>query len=246
MSTLKQQQMKKQYFILPVITGIVLLFSCNYVPGGTRLSGEIVTDQRDVPDFEGLDVSSGIDVYLSQGGEHRVTVKADKDIIDDIVTEVRNGILKIYLDRSHWRISNISVEVTFVDLNRIKASAGSDIKSDEALKFDDLSVEASSGSDINLNLTASNLEISASSGSDARLNGKTTSLDIQSSSGSDIYAFDLDADNVEVNTSSGSDVRITALKTIQVNASGGSDIYVRGNPERQKISTSGGSDVHFR
>jgi hypothetical protein len=238
--------MKRQFLIIPASIAVIFLFSCNYFPGNNKLSGEIVSDQREVPDFEGIDVSSGIDVILSQGNSHRVVVKADKEVIDNIVTEVHGGILKIYSNRSMWRISNITVEVTFVTLNHIKASAGSDIKSDEALNFNDLTIDSSSGSDITLNLTARSLDISASSGSDAKFSGKTGSLSVQSSSGSDFNAYDLQSENVEVTTSSGSDVRITALKSIQVNASGGSDVYVQGNPQNQKVSTSGGSDVHFR
>jgi len=234
------------YFYLSFFIIVLLCNSCKGEPGNTSLSGEIITDQRNVSQFDAINVSSGIDLIINQGTNQRVLVKADKNIQDEIKTEVENGELKIYCTKSFWRVRNITVDITLKELKHLTASAGSDVKSDSKLIVYDLTLDVSSGSDININIEAQTLTLSASSGSDANLKGKTGNLSIKASSGSDINASDLEADEVEITNSSGSDVHVNAKLSIVVKASGGSDVFVTGKPQKQEISTSGGSDVYFQ
>ena len=60
-------------------------------------------ENRKVTGFDAIHITSGIDLFLSMGNTEKVTVVADDDIIDDIVTEVKNGTLKIYLKRRFFR-----------------------------------------------------------------------------------------------------------------------------------------------
>ncbi len=239
----------KKYFIIftSFLTVFILFSSCNFGPGYARLSGDIVTDQRDVPDFDRIDVSSGIELILSQGSSHKVVVRADKDLQDDIQTVVRGGVLKIYCERSFWRANrNITVTVTFENIDHLKASAGANVKADETLNFDHLTMGASSGSNINITLKAESIELSSSSGANTNVDGKTNDLDIQASSGCNIKLQDLEADDVSISSSSGSNIHVIARRSIEVHSSSGSNIYVTGNPERQHISTNSGADVHFQ
>ena len=239
--------MKKQLFIFTTfLTIFILSAACNFGTGFTNLSGEIVTDVRNVPDFDGLNVSSGINLILSQGTSQKLVVKADKDLLDDVITTVKGGVLKIYCERKFWRDSNITVEVTFVDLDNLSASAGSNVKCTEGLKFDNLSLETSSGCNMDITVKASMLDVSSNSGANVHMDGITNQLEVHASSGANVKLNNLEADIVSVSSSSGSNIYVIARHSIEVHSSSGSNIYVTGNPEKQIISTSSGADVHFR
>lgn len=65
---------------------------------------KIVRDEhaqtRNAHGFHGIEVSGGIDLYLSKGSEESLAVSAARpEDRDRIRTEVVNGILKIYFDR---------------------------------------------------------------------------------------------------------------------------------------------------
>jgi hypothetical protein len=236
---------KLNYFYFLSLIMMLLCSSCIGESGKVYLLGEIVNDQRNVPHFDAINVSSGIDVILNQGSNQKVIVKADKNVQDEIKTEVENNELKIYCTKNFWRVSNITVEITIRDLKHLKVNAGADVKSNSKLIVNDLTMEISGGSDININIEAQTLTLYASSGSDVNLEGNSASISIKSSSGSDINASYLKANEAVITTSSGSDVHVNAKSSIVVNASGGSDVYVTGKPQKQDISTSGGSDVYF-
>ncbi len=238
----------KKYFILitSFLSIFLLLTACNYGPGFTHLSGEIVTDQRSVPDFNGIEVSSGIELILSQGQQQHVSVKADKDLQDEIRTVVRDGILKIYCEHSFWHRPEITVEVTFTNIDQLRASSGSNVKSTQTLNFDHLKFGSSSGCNVDISIKAVSVDLSSSSGANIHLEGSTDDLSINGSSGCNVKLQDLEADNVTINSSSGANIFVTANKSIDVDSSSGSNIYVKGNPQKQHLSTSSGANVHFR
>jgi len=206
---------------------------------------------RSVRDFSEISVSSGIDLYLTMGDEEKVTIVADDEIIDDIITEVRGDQLKIYLKerpfRFRWKWNQErKAYVTVKTIKEIKASAGSDVASENVIKGESLEVHASSGSDVRMEVNVNKLVLKASSGSDANLSGLAKYFDADASSGSDIRASDLKTKICRVEVSSGSDASVYATDEIEAHASSGGDIKYYGNPELRDIHESSGGDVHKR
>jgi hypothetical protein len=206
-------------------------------------------ETRQVSEFHGISVSSGIDLYLTQKNAEEVVVEADSDDIDKIITEVEGGILKIYIKQKSWMNWNWNsdprkVYVSFKTLDRLDASAGSDVESKSVLKLDKLKLDASSGSDVELEVKANELSIDSSSGSDIEIKGSTEYLDVSASSGSDIDAGELKTKKCRANTSSGSDIRINVSEELDANANSGGDISYSGNPAQKNINESSGGDVY--
>jgi hypothetical protein len=211
------------------------------------------TEIRKVKNFNTVHVSTGIDLYLIMGETEQVRVEADDDIIDDIITEVKNGTLRIYMKKGNFfnlfnfgRTSSRKVYVTVTDLKRIDASSGSDVKSENTLKGDALQVNSSSGSDVVLDVVYKNVSLDASSGADIKISGKAKTVKASASSGSDINARDLEAVIGHANASSGADVVVHATSEIYANASSGGDVRYYGNPSVKNIDESSGGDVSKR
>ncbi len=157
------------------------------------------TEIRQTGSFNSIKVSTGIDLYITMGTTEEVKIVAKDDIIDDLITEVKDGTLRIYMKQSNnwfnWNIGNQTSKayVTVKELVSIDASSGSDVKSENTLKGEDLKVKASSGSDVAIDIFYKNVWVDTSSGSDAKLSGKVKTLDAEASSGSDIVAKDLES-----------------------------------------------------
>ena len=66
------------------------------------LAGNDETQTRKVSGFNAIDVSAGIDLYITMGNTEEVKVVAANDIIDDIKTEVKDGALHIYMKNKNW------------------------------------------------------------------------------------------------------------------------------------------------
>lgn len=202
---------------------------------------------RNVGAFHGIQVSSGIDVYVSQSGTEALAVSASStEYRDKIVTEVENGILKIYYgERGNWGVSwgnrKMKAYVSVKNLDLLDASGGSDIYIDEKFQGPTLKVQLAGGSDIMGKVAIEDLMINASGGSDAKLTGTVGHLKVSISGGSDFKGADLSADYCTISASGGSDAYIHVNKELDSHASGGSDIRYTGNPTTRSSSSGDGS-----
>lgn len=210
------------------------------------------TEIRKVSSFNGIKVSTGIDLYITMGTVEEVKIVAEDDIIDDLITEVKDGTLRIYMKQSNnwfnWNIGNQTRKayVTVKELKKIDASSGSDVQSENMLKGENLEVKASSGSDVTLDIYYKNFSLNISSGSDVKISGKTKNFKAEASSGSDIKAQNLESSICRVSVSSGSDASVNVTDELYAKASSGADVRYYGNPKVKDIDESSGGDVSQR
>lgn len=226
-----------------------IVLSVLMLTAGINTSDDDWKKDRTVSGFTGLSVSSGIDVYLSQGNSEKLTFDVKGVDEDRVISEVKNGVLKLYIERkgfSGWNLGRsnyVKAYVTFKQLNNLEASGGAEVFGQGSLSFKDLNLEASGGADVKLDLKADDLNVSASGGADAILQGSARTLNANGSGGADLDARKLTVDVCNANSSGGSDVYVNASKELTMKASGGSDIYYYGSAKVLSQSKSGGSDI---
>lgn len=204
---------------------------------------------RNAKGFHAIEISDGIDLYLSQANEEAVAVSASSsDYRDKIKVEVVNGTLKIYYERDrnwgmsiNWGNRKMKAYVSVKNLDKLHASGGADIFIDNELSGNTLSMHISGGSDFKGRLNLKELTLDASGGSDATISGRAEQVKIEASGGSDVHAYDLITGTCTIRSSGGSDVHITANKEINASASGGSDIYYKGTASSNTSKSGGGS-----
>lgn len=229
----------------------LLLLAVLFVFSGLQAQ-KVIRDEhaqtRSAHGFHGIEVSGGIDLYLSQGSEESVAVSAaTPDDRERIHTEVVNGILRIYFDRgikwlSGWGDRKLKAYVSVRSIDRLSASGGSDVLVDRELTVSGLVMAFSGGADFKGRVSARDLSISASGGSDVYISGRAEKLSLEAHGGSDVHGFDMSGGDCSVQASGGSDIRITATRKITGSVSGGSDLYYHGNAT-STVSKSGGSGV---
>lgn len=234
--------------------GFLLLFvttvftSCG-VDLFNRIEGNrnVITEKREVSnDFSRVKVSSGIDLYIKQGSKTELTVEADENLHDYIMTEVDGDQLKIYVDGNIWRAKARKVYLTVTNIEELRATSGSDVYAQSVIKAKDLEVSTSSGADMRIEVDAVNVTSSSSSGSDLRITGKSNTHSTSATSGSSIHAYGLESKDVTARVSSGADIGVFASESISARASSGGDIRYKGNPEKVNKKTSSGGGVSGR
>ena len=207
-------------------------------------------EARTIKDFSAVEVSGAIDLYLSQGKEEAVAVSAgNQEAVSRIKTEVRNGKLHIYFDGRGWNWktwsnnNKMKAYVTFIALHRIEASGACNIKTAEMFSTDDLKIQLSGASDFTGELKAVNLKLDGSGASNFKVTGTAEKTDISLSGACEVRAYELKSDYCKIEASGASSVRITCNKELSAEASGGSNIFYKGNGSVREINTSGGASV---
>ncbi len=199
--------------------------------------------------FTAISVSSGIDLYLSQGNEESLAVSAsDQKHLDRFKTEVVNGTLKIYYDNKGvtWKSdgkAKLKAYVSFKTLQKLHASAGSDVVVNGGINAGDFNLDVSSGADFKGAIMAKILTVDVSSGASINISGKSDKLNVAVSSGADFKGYGLVTDYCDASASSGAGVHVTINKELNAKASSGGDIHYIGTALTRDIKTSGGGSV---
>ena len=230
----------KKLVSLFVLTGLIITATAQ------KTINDANAQKRNVSGFHAIEVSGGIDLYLSQGEEAVAVSTLKEEYRNKIMTEVKDGILKIWYQsssniRMDWGSRKLKAYVSFKSLDRLKGSGGSDISVDGSIKVAKLAVEISGGSDFDGKVETDDLDIQASGGSDVDISGKAEKLTIDASGGSDFKGYELASDICNVEASGGSDVHVTVNKELSASASGGSDVYYKGTGLIRELKTSGAS-----
>jgi hypothetical protein len=231
----------------------VVLFFLSFSIIGFCLGQKTINDPniqvRNASGFHAVDVSGGIDLYLSSGEEVVAVSAKDAAIRDHIHVEVKNGVLRIWYDwkeRFNFSNKNLKAYVSYKTLDKIIASGGSDVSIDGILKAPQLSLNFSGGSDFKGKVESGDLDIVQSGGSDVDITGSASIVTINASGGSDFNGMDLITENCTLNASGGSDIEITVNKELTAEASGASDISWKGSATVKKVKASGSGSVSHR
>ena len=152
--------MKKILFALLLLAGFVV---------NAQENKSIVYDenvqQRKVPSFTAISVSSAIDLYLTQSNKNEVAVSATNDEIrDHIITEVVGGTLIIRMADNYsrwWKWGNedyrIKAYVSVKDLYSITGSGATNIRIVNGVSSEKLKVVLFGASDLKGDIKAGTL-----------------------------------------------------------------------------------------
>lgn len=228
---------------------IACLFSLAVFAQDTKVINDANAVTRSLSSsFTAISVSSGIDLYLTQGNEESVAVSAsDQKHIDRIITEVVNGELKIYYNNKgiSWKSDNrrLRAYVSCKTLEKLSASAGSGVHVNGSINTAKLNLDVSSGAGFEGAITATEMMADVSSGASIKITGSAGKLTVDASSGANFKGYDFAVDYCNASASSGADVHVTINKELSAKASGGGDIHYKGTALIRDLKTSGGGSV---
>ena len=207
-------------------------------------NGDVVKKERNAIKATGIRVSSGIDVYLKQGNDFKLSVEADENLHDYILTELNGDMLHVYTDANIRRAESKKVYVTLKEINSISCSSAGDLFGETPVKSDNLKLSASSAGDIKLEVYAKNIDINISSSGDITLTGEADFMEADLSSAGDLNAYNLKVREAEVSASSAGDADIYVTEKLTARSSSAGDINYKGNPEYVDAHSSSAGGVH--
>ena len=214
---------------------------------GTRGSGTLKEETRNVPDFTSVEIGSGLEAEIALGPKTSVTLKGDDNLLPMIKTEVKDGRLSVGVES----ISGISpsqrihLNIVTPKLASVGASGGARISvtNPSDSKF---AAQASGGGRVSMTgLHLDALRVSASGGGTVEGSGAAKALEVELSGGATLKATEIPADSMRIDASGGSRAFAQVASEITGSMSGGASLHLKGHPKKHDVETSGGSRVKY-
>ena len=222
----------------------ILLSSCWFLGPSVKGNGHVTEEVRKVGDFDQIEVSRGMNVYITQGSPAKVVVIADNNLHEYIETEVHGGVLKVYVNANIRWASEKKVMVTVDKLASVETSSGSNVWSQSPILSENLELKANAGSNLTLEVNAKYLTAECSSGANIKLSGLAKDAKLETSSGANLKAEGLKVEHCKMSASSGAYVGSTVTGSLEAHASSGGNVDYFGEPTSTDINTSSGGGVH--
>lgn len=194
----------------------------SYVEG----SGNLVVQKRDLASFNGIEVGGVFQVEIVSQKEQAVEVEADDNLIDQISTEVKDGILIIKNEKRFSWGSKPKVRISVPDIKAIRTSGSSYVTAS--------------------NINSASLDLKASGSSKIVVFGSSENIDVRTSGSSKVDAKDLRSVKTTVRSSGASKADVVAEKHLLAKASGAGKISYSGEPEVLEKNTSGAGRINQR
>jgi hypothetical protein len=224
---------------------VLLLSACSVT--AARGSGNVVTEERQVSDFEGVALSGAGQVIITQGDEESLTIETDDNLMRYIESEVRNGTLELGFARNTIPIPSRSIiyRVGVIDLTGLDSSGAGSFEIDE-LEADRLRVTLSGAGDIGIDsLSASDLAVTFSGAGNVDLAGQVETQEVDMSGFGNYDASDLKSQKASVRISGAGNAVVWVLDSLDVTISGAGNVEYFGSPTVTK-ETSGAGRVTSR
>ena len=204
--------------------------------GGVAGSGEIRSEERQVAEFDSIEIHYPADVTIQQGESQSVTLEVEDNLLPQLITEVRNGTLHFENSERNWQkrvnpTKSVRVTITVVDLNRIQFPSAGKIDV-VGLETDSLEISVSGAGKVTLTeLDAGNLDFNLSGAGNIYADGVTQKLQLRISGFGKFNGEGLQSQDAEIRISGAGSATVRVENELDANISGTGSIYYYGNPE---------------
>jgi hypothetical protein len=214
------------------------------------------TETRSIESFDKINFKDFGTLILKQGDRESLTIEADEELMDDLISEVRGSTLYLGLEEdwfsrlgklvstiftsSEYKVTYI---LTFVSLEKISVSGKCNLQCD-SIHADTLKTSVSGYGNLKFGqIEADELKINISGRGEFRGEGNANKLSINISGSGDFQAPNLSSQTAKVTISGQGNATIRAEESLDITISGVGEVKYYGRPKlRQVISGLGKSN----
>jgi hypothetical protein len=226
---LHRSKFQTSVMVLLLFVAVLTMTACNAVITG---SGDLITETRQVSNFDRIELSGSGEVIVTQGGSESLSIETDDNVMKHVKAEVEGGTLKLGFEEGVSIISSTRLifYVGVDDLTGVAISGSGDVETD-MLETDSLEAAVSGSGDVRIaDLTTGEVKASISGSGEIDLAGEAAAQDITISGSGQYLAADVCSESVSVSISGAGDATVCATGTLDANISGSGSVDYYGRP----------------
>ncbi|WP_299336168.1 head GIN domain-containing protein [uncultured Psychroserpens sp.] len=210
-------------------------------------NGNMTTETRSTSDYDAVKCAGSFDYILVAGTEGQLTLEGESNLLQYIVTEVKNGSLHIKTEKgkniSPSRNKTIKITIPFEDIDKVSLSGSGDLWNEDTITSNSLDVSLSGSGDVVLDVQTKNVSGKVTGSGDMTLKGSTTDLRAGVTGSGDFHGFNLQATNTDVSVTGSGDAAVVCNGNLKARVTGSGDIEYRGNPKNKDTKVSGSGSI---
>lgn len=208
-------------------------------------NGNVVTKNRTTSDYEKIAVGGSFDVTLVAGEEGKLTIKIEDNLDEYLITEVKDGKLKI-----KWKkgvniktTKGVKITVPFEQINAVSLGGSGTIKTEDVISTHELSLSVAGSGNMHLDVKTSDLSSSVAGSGNMTLNGVTTKLDCKIAGSGNFKGYKLNTVDATAKIAGSGNVYATINGKLNAKIAGSGSVKYEGNATVENVKISGSGSV---
>ena len=207
---------------------VIWLAGCGDV-GGPMTVGRPQTQERDVSAVTAVELRTSGDLVIERGAETSLTIAAGSLVIDELTSEVEDGVLRLGSDRG-GRDGEIRYVLVVPELTSIAVHGSGDVDSDAS--GDQLAVSVSGSGDVRVrDLAADSVVVRIIGSGDVELLGAADSHQATIAGSGDLTASELTTRTGAVSVEGSGNATVHVVEQLDVSIAGSGSVTHTGGAE---------------
>jgi hypothetical protein len=204
--------------------------------GSLRGSGVVVSQTRQLSDFNSIEINYPVEITVQQGGTNSLIVTAENNLVPQLATRVSGSTLTIENNQPDWirRVTPtrpVVIHMTVKDLQQVDFPTAGTLTV-ENLQTDHLDLSISGAGAVTLsNLTAHKLDVNLSGAGNITASGSADNLVLDISGLGGFHGADLASQTAGITISGAGNATVWAKTNLDVHISGTGSVNYFGSPQ---------------
>ena len=182
--------MKMKHWIAVILILLSTTFSIAQKKEKIKGSKTVTTKVKEISNFNNLEVSDNIEVFLEKGEFSVLKIEADDNLQDQIAVTTVGSTLQLQTIKNITRFTKLIVRITYnSEINSITAKNDAIINAIQEIHSDKLSIQSLDESKLYLNIVSNNFDLQTAQKSTVELNLKGENTKIVMSDNSELKAL---------------------------------------------------------
>ncbi|HEK19368.1 MULTISPECIES: head GIN domain-containing protein [unclassified Mucilaginibacter] len=221
-----------------------LLLAAFLLVGAVIARAEV--QDRHLSGFNAVNAAGSYDIYITQGSTESVKVDAPADMISNIITEVKVGVLKIHPKSNNYYWNNdkkVTIYVTLINVNEVNVGGSGNVYFKNGLKAPSLKLGVGGSGDIQGKIEVKELMSSVMGSGDINIAGHADAASISVSGSGDFNAQDLATGSTKIRVSGSASARVNVSDNLDAAVTGSGDIHYTGTVKNISSHQSGSGSI---
>lgn len=187
-STLKEKKMKKYKVLILFLLSITIgLAQKKETIKGSKI---VTVEQKEISDFDTLEVGDNIEVYLDRGEKSELKIEADENLHSIITIDSDSNTLRVFTSKKAVNYKKLIVRITYTNnLNMITAKNEAVINAIQEIQLNEITIKTYDNSKLYLNVNANTFILQSTDKSKTELNLKSENTLLELSKYSELKAL---------------------------------------------------------
>lgn len=245
--------MSKLFFLLSFLIVFLLLTRCERVGDCYIQPGKVIKVERETKNLDfvnSIELKGNVSLFLTKGEENSIYLQSGENLIDGIICETEDSLLRIYDEVfCNWLSGykhEMKVFLTLDELKQITYSGSAGLYTTDTFNIGntgklEIIIGDASGV-VNMKIKGGHLELKHYFGViDLKMSGQVNTCTVHHVARGRIDLFHLKTSGLKIKSASVNDARVYALERLQVQISGSGNVYYRGNPHIELTRSGSGN-----